>query len=117
MEGHAVTKESKNVATLCHLVSFSGYVIPLGGVLGPLIVWLLKRKESDFVDFHGKESVNFQISILIYTIVSVLLIFLAIGFFLLGALAIFNLVGVILASIRANDGDLYRYPLCIRILG
>jgi hypothetical protein len=117
MEEYAITKRSKNLATLCHLLSFCGYLIPFGGIVGPLILWLLKKRESRFIDYHGKESVNFQISILIYTIVSVILISVVIGFILLGALAIFNLVCVILASVRANDGEFYRYPLCIRLIG
>jgi uncharacterized Tic20 family protein len=117
MEDYTITKQSKTIATLCHLFSFCGYLIPfVGGVLGPMILWLLKRKNSEFIDIHGKESVNFQISILVYTILSALLITAAIGFILLGAVAIFNLVCVILASIRANDGELYRYPFCIRLI-
>lgn len=60
---------------LCHLSAFAGAVFPVfGNILGPLVVWLLRRKDSPFIDFHGRQSVNFQISLTIYLIVSAVLI-------------------------------------------
>ncbi len=111
-----LTKEEKTYGMLSHLVSFAGYIIPLGNIIGPLVVWLLKKNESSYVDYHGKESLNFQISILIYVVVSIILSFVLIGIPLLIALAIFDIVVVIIAAIRANDGEYYQYPLCIRFL-
>lgn len=102
---------------LCHLLALAAYVgIPFGNIIGPLVMWLVKKDESAFVDRHGKESLNFQISMTIYSIVCIPLCFLIIGFFLLIALVVFDVVQIILASIKANDGRHYRYPLCIRIL-
>ena len=111
-----VSKDTRTVAMLCHLSAFAGYLVPMGNIAGPLLVWLLKREESPFIDFHGKESVNFQISVFIYFIVSLLLMFVLIGFLLLPILVVFELVVVILAAVRANDGQEYRYPLSIRFI-
>ena len=79
-------------------------------------MWLLKRSEVPAVEAHGKEALNFQISVTIYAIVCILLIFVAIGFFLLIGLGIAALVLVIIASIKASSGELYRYPLTIRFI-
>lgn len=107
-------KEEKTYGMLCHLLAFSGLIIPLGNILGPLIVWLLKKDQSSYVDMHGKESLNFQISNTIYTIISGLLIFVIIGFITTPLLFVFWLVFTIIASIRASEGNSYRYPLTIR---
>lgn len=102
---------------LCHLSALSGWVgVPLGHILGPLLVWLFKKDESPFIDAEGKESLNFQISMTIYLAVSAILIFVVVGFVLIGILFIFNLVYVILASIEASKGQPYRYPLTIRFI-
>lgn len=109
---------------LCHLSALAGLLIPAAGhFIGPLIVWLLKRDEIPEVDQHGKESLNFQISVFLYAValafVCFVLMFVLIGFLLLplfGVLYLANIVLVIIASIQANDGALYRYPLTIRLL-
>ncbi len=96
---------------LCHLSAFTGHLIPLGSFLGPLIVWLVKKGEDPGVDAHGKEAVNFAISMHIWGVVAAILILAFIGFFLL-----VWLVCVILASVKASNGEFYRYPLTIRFL-
>jgi uncharacterized Tic20 family protein len=109
---------------LCHLSALAGFVIPAAGhIAGPLLVWLLKRDGSKEVDEHGKESVNFQISILIYSaalgIVCFVLMFVVIGFLLIPLFAVLYLLDVVLvivASVKANNGELYRYPLTIRLI-
>jgi uncharacterized Tic20 family protein len=102
---------------LCHLLALCGLLgVPFGNVLGPLVMWLVKREEIPFVDECGKEAVNFQISMTIYTIVAGLLLFAAIGFILLPAILIMNLVFTIIASIQAGEGRNYQYPLTIRII-
>ncbi|UCF64503.1 MAG: DUF4870 domain-containing protein [bacterium] len=112
----AVSKDARTFGMLCHLLAFSGFVIPLGNIIGPLVVWLLKKDEFPFVDDQGKESLNFQISLLIYLLISAVLIVVVIGIFLLIALGIFMIVMVIIATIRANEGQKYRYPMTIRLL-
>lgn len=111
-----LTRDERFYGMLCHVLSFCGYVVPLGHIVGPLAIWLAKKDESAFVDQQGRESLNFQISMLIYFVVAVVLCFLLIGFVFLPVLAVFHVVVVIIAGIRANDGESYRYPLCIRFL-
>lgn len=101
---------------LCHLSAFGGLFVPLGNIWGPLIFWLIKKDEFAEVDLHGKESLNFQISMTIYFVVSFFLSFLLIGIPMLIALAVMWVVVVIIASVRANAGELYRYPLTIRFI-
>lgn len=104
-------------AGLCHATALVAYLgIPFGNIIGPLIVWLIKKSEIPFVDDQGKESLNFQISILIYALISAVLIFAFVGFFLLVAVALFHVVATILATIKASQGIAYRYPLCIRLI-
>ena len=81
-----------------------------------MIVWLAKRSDSPEIDEHGKESLNFQISMLIYNVIAGLLCLVLIGFVILFILHILNLVLVIVASIQASEGKLYRYPITIRLI-
>jgi uncharacterized Tic20 family protein len=102
---------------LCHASALVGFFVPWAGhILGPLIVWLAKRGDSPEIDAHGKESLNFQISMLIYSLIAGVLCLVLIGFVLLGILHILNLVLVIIASIQASEGKLYRYPISIRLI-
>jgi uncharacterized Tic20 family protein len=112
----AVSQDEKMWGMLCHLGALAGYLIPFGNIVGPLVVWLIKKEQMPFVDDQGKESLNFQISVTIYAIVSGILILALIGFLLLPAVLIFGLVMVIIAAVKANGGEAYRYPLCIRFL-
>jgi uncharacterized Tic20 family protein len=114
------TSTSSNTRTwciLCHAAALSGiFLHALGHFFGPLIVWLLKRGESAEIDAHGKESVNFQISMLIYNAIALILCLVVIGIPLLIVLWILNTVFVIIASIQASEGKLYRYPIAIRFI-
>ena len=103
-----VSSDDRTYALLLHLSSF---VAP---VLGPLVMWLIKRNESDFIDHHGQEAMNFALTMLIAVIVSVVLIFVLVGILLLFALSIAGLVMPILAAIAAQRGEHYRYPAVIR---
>lgn len=111
-------KEARTWAMLCHLGGLGVYVIPtIGHILAPLIVWLIKKDESPFVDDQGKESLNFQISVTIYAVIAAVLIPLfGFGFLLLIALGIFDVIVIIIAAVKANSGEKYRYPLCIRFI-
>ena len=110
-------RQERQWGMFCHLAALSGWIgVPFGSIVGPLIVWLVKKDEHPFVDDQGKESLNFQISLLIYGIVCAILIFVIVGIFLLIALAIYGLVMVIIASVKANQGEYYRYPLTIRFI-
>ena len=108
--------EEKTFGMLCHLAALAGFLIPMGHIIGPLVIWLIKKQESAFVDDQGKESLNFQITMTIFAIISFILMFVLIGFVLIIAVAIFLLVMVIIASVKANNGIKYRYPINIRII-
>jgi uncharacterized Tic20 family protein len=102
---------------LCHASALLGFFFPWAGhIIAPLIVWLVKRGDSPEIDAHGKESINFQLSMLIYSVISGILCLILIGFALLAILHIVNVVLVIIASIRASEGKFYRYPITIRFL-
>ena len=109
-------QKERTWAMFCHLSAFAGFIIPFGGIIGPIIVWAIKRDQYPFVDHHGKESVNFQISMLIYYVISAILIIILIGFALLVALFFFRLIIVVVAALKANEGVRFRYPLCIRFI-
>ncbi|MBN1521738.1 MAG: DUF4870 domain-containing protein [Candidatus Aureabacteria bacterium] len=111
-------KQACNWGMLCHLTALSGFIgVPFGNILGPLIIWLIKKNEIPFVDDQGKESLNFQISMFIYTILPLLLtIFLCIFFPILLILLVANIVLVIIASVKASNGEAYRYPFTIRFI-
>lgn len=117
MEPLPTSPAARTWAVACHASALLGFFVPAGGhILAPLIVWLLRRGESAEVDEHGKESLNFQLSMLIYSVVAAVLMLMLIGFVLLPLLHVANLVLVIIASLRASEGQMYRYPLTIRFL-
>ncbi len=109
--------QDKMNAMLCHLLALLGFIgIPFGNVLGPLVMWLVKKDSSPLVDENGKESLNFQISMTIYFIISFALTFILIGIPLMILLAIADLVLVIMASVKVNNGESYQYPMTIRLI-
>ena len=111
------SKTEKNWVMLSHLSALAVFLgMPFGNIIGPLVVWLLKRDEYESVDRQGKESLNFQISVTVYFIVSAILSIIAVGFVLMAAIAVFTLVMVISASIKAGEGEDYIYPLTIRFI-
>jgi len=141
----------KNIATFIHLSTFSRFIIPFGNFIGPIVLWMVNKDKSDFVDTHGKQAINFQMSILLYVLI---LGILTVPFFLfniitsldfldfhafdgihinisepspllylgggLGVLAvlgfILELVFIVIASLKARDGEIYQYPLTINFL-
>jgi hypothetical protein len=117
METSTTSSNVRTWTVLCHASALVGFFVPWAGhILGPLIVWLAKRGDSPEIDEHGKESLNFQISMLIYNLIAGVLCLVLIGFVILGILHILNLVLVIVASIQASEGKLYRYPITIRLI-
>ncbi len=102
---------------LCHLTGLAGFILPpFGQIIGPLVIWLIKRNELPSVDEYGKEAVNFQISMTIYMFIAGILCFILIGIPLLIALVITDLVSIIVASLKASNGELFRYPATIRFI-
>jgi len=104
-------------AALCHASALLGVFLHFPGhLIPPLIIWLAKRDESPELDAHGKETVNFQISMLIYNAVAAVFCLILIGFVFLAVLWVLNAVLVIIASIKASEGKFYRYPFTIRLI-
>jgi uncharacterized Tic20 family protein len=117
MEGRAMAMSRNTWGMLCHLTALVMYVgVPLGNILGPLIVWLIKKDEFPFVDMQGKESLNFQISMTIYGLIAGALTTVLIGWVFLAVLFIVNIFFIIRASLVANRGIPYRYPFTIRLI-
>ncbi len=110
-------KEELNWAMFCHLAALSGFVIPLGNVIGPLIIWLIKKDTMPLVNEHGKEALNFQITVLIAMIISVILMFVLIGIVLMVVVGIGALVLTIMAAVKVANGQTdYRYPWTLRLI-
>lgn len=105
-----VSKDARMWAMLCHLLGlFTSFI-------GPLIVWLIKKEEDPFISNQGKEALNFQITVAIASVVSALLSVICIGIILGMAVAIADLVFCIVAAVKANSGEAYRYPVSIRFI-
>lgn len=107
---------NRNWAMLLHLSVFAGWFIPMLGFLAPIVIWQVKRAEIPELEEHGKEVLNFMLSMLIYSVISGVLIFAFVGFFLLLALGAIGLIFPIIGGIKASNGELWRYPLIIRLV-
>jgi uncharacterized Tic20 family protein len=108
--------ETRRWAAATHIAAIAGYVIPFGNIIGPLLVWQLKKEDGQLIDDQGKESVNFQITVSIAMLVSALLTLILIGFLLIFVIGLGALILVVIAAIKANDGEAYRYPLTLRFI-
>lgn len=110
-------KQSNTWGMLCHLTALSLCIgIPFGNIVGPLVVWLIKKDEYAFVNEQGQESLNFQISMTIYGVISAILCLVIIGFFLLLAIVVADFILVIIATVKASKGEAYKYPFTIRLI-
>ncbi len=109
-------KDDSTLGLVCHLLSLAGFTVPLGNILGPLILWLVKRADSPYLDEVGKEVVNFNISWTIYMAVAAFSILALVGFLLLPLVALAWLILVILGAINGSNGKFHRYPLTIRLI-
>ncbi|MFD2613804.1 DUF4870 domain-containing protein [Paenibacillus gansuensis] len=105
-----VSNDDKNLALLAHLLGL------FTSVIAPLVIWILKKDSSPYIERHAKEAVNFQLSLIIYYFAAGLLCIVLIGFLLLPLIGLFHLIFAIIASIRAYNGEYYRYPLTIRLI-
>lgn len=111
----AVSTDARNWAVISHLSAFVMFVgIP--AVIGPVVAWALKKQEDPFIDFHGKEAVNFNISFLIYGAVSAILILAVVGIILLPIVLLTWFALVIVGAVNAGNGQYYKYPFTIRFI-
>ena len=115
--GGPISREARKWAMLCHLIALVGLLANgIGFVLGPLVVWLVKKEDDPFIDEQGKEALNFQLTMLIAALLSGLLVIVLIGFVLLFVIFALMIIFPIVAAIKANDGEHYRYPLSLRLI-
>ena len=110
-------KDEQNWAMACHLSALAGFLIPFGNLVGPLVVWLIKRAEYPLVDRHGKEALNFQITVMLAALVAGILCLILIGFVLIFVVYIGALVLTIIAAVKVANGEMdYKYPFALRLL-
>ncbi|MGA8045425.1 MAG: DUF4870 domain-containing protein, partial [Dermatophilaceae bacterium] len=103
-------QEEKGWSLAAHLL------VLVGGFVAPLIIWLVFKGRGPFLEHHAKESLNFQITVTIAAIVSVLAMFLLVGFVMILVLIPWMIIMPILAAVKANNGEWYRYPLTLRLI-
>jgi uncharacterized Tic20 family protein len=118
-----VPHEERNYGMIVHLSALAAYVLPaFGAIIGPLVAWLVLKERSSYADDQGKEALNFNISLLLYGAAAGLFSIVTFG---LGALIVWpvwvllpivQVVFIVLATIAANKGEVYRYPLTIRLV-
>lgn len=116
MERIVDDKDERMWGMFCHLSGLAGFLIPFGNIIGPLIVYSLKKDEYPFVKDQGRESLNFQISSTIYILISVVAVLFIIGIFFLLIVPLVVLILTVIASVKANEGEYYRYPFTIEFI-
>lgn len=104
------TNDERLLAAAIYVVSF------FTAFVGPLIIWLLKKNDSDFIDYHGKEYLNFIISYSVYSIISAILMLVLIGFVTIWIVGIASFIFTIIAAIKAYEGKEYRIPFVFRLI-
>lgn len=114
MDTNAIS--DKQWALIAHLGTLAGYVIPFGNIIVPLVVYVSKKDESEYVREHARESLNFQITFTLLVIAAVITIVLMVGILFLIILPIVNLIFVILAALAIDKGEFYHYPLAIKFV-
>lgn len=113
MKTHSISEDDKNLAVLVHLSGFLGYVVPFGNLIAPLVIWLTKKDTSPFVAEHAKNVLNFQISLVIYYVIAILLVIVLVGIPVLIGIFIAALIFMVKGAIAASDRLTYRYPATI----
>jgi uncharacterized Tic20 family protein len=109
--------EARQWAMLCHFAAFAWVLAPMvGNVIGPLIAWQLKKDLDPFVDQQGKEALNFQITVSLALMICSLLAWMLIGFPLMLLVSVAALVLTVIAGVKANEGQAYRYPFAWRLI-
>ena len=133
-----MNRDARIYGMLCHLLVLAGYFFPFGNIIGPLAVWLAKKNEHPFVDDQGKESLNFQISMMIYAVAlaiisvgliivsqaqgwsaiayTIVLVIACVGLLLIPFVVLAMFIYPIIAAVKANDGIPYRYPFTIKFV-
>jgi len=113
----ATEQETRQWAMFLHLSQLAGFVLPLAGLVLPIVIWQVKKTSLPGIDVHGKVVANWIISVIVYGVACVLLAFVVIGIPLLVALAVVALVFPIIGGMKAGNGEVWRYPMSLTILG
>jgi hypothetical protein len=110
-------KQARNWGMFCHLAALTIWLgIPFGNIIGPLLIWLIKKDELPIVEREGKESLNFQITMSIYIIIAAILCIVLIGIPILIGLVVAQIALVIIAAVKVSNGEAYRYPFTLRFI-
>jgi uncharacterized Tic20 family protein len=115
-EINSYTQSERDWAMFCHLSAFTGFFFPMGGIIGPLVCWISRKDESQWVDTNGKSALNFQLSLLMYFVLTIPLCFIIVGIPILLFLIVLKVVCIVIAAIRAAKGEAFKYPLSIPFL-
>jgi uncharacterized Tic20 family protein len=113
---HYTSSDERTWSVVVHLSALCALFIPLGHLLGPLVIWLIKRGEMPMVDRHGKEALNFQITVTLASFLCGLLFVVGLGVILLFVLLAADAVLVIMAAVKTSRGEAFRYPLTWRLI-
>lgn len=111
-----VELQTRQWAMFLHFSLLAGFVVPIVGLVAPIIIWQLKKDELPGIDVHGKIVVNWILSMIIYGVVSTVLILVLVGIPLLMALGVISVVFPIIGGIKANSGEIWDYPLSLSFL-
>ncbi len=108
-----LTADDKQWAMFCHLSCLAGFIFPGGNIIGPLVCWMMKKENSPFVDYHGKESLNFQLNLMVAILICM---FTIIGIPVAMVLGVVGLIMPVMAGMKANEGEYYEYPYIVRVI-
>jgi uncharacterized Tic20 family protein len=112
----AISKEERNWAMFAHLSALLVYPTLIGGIVGPLVIWLMRKDDMSFAADQAKETLNFQITVYLIGLVCCILFLILIGFVLFGLLVVAHVVLTIIAAVKASEGVAYRYPFNLRLI-
>ncbi|HKE45738.1 MAG TPA: DUF4870 domain-containing protein [Steroidobacteraceae bacterium] len=112
----AISKEERNWAMLAHLSGLLAFATLIGGILGPLVLWLIRKDEMTFAADQAKEALNFQITVFVAGLIAGVMCLVLIGFVLLAILVVVDLILMIVAAVKASEGVSYRYPFNLRLI-
>ena len=108
--------ETNQFCMLMHLAQFAGFLVPFAGLVLPIVMWATNKDQSELVDLHGKNILNWIISSVIYVAISMLLMIVFIGFLTFAAYCICAIIFIIIGAIKANEGIVYKYPLALNFI-
>ncbi len=111
-----VSSDERTWAILVHASAFAGFFVPFGNILAPLVVWLIKREESEFVDANGKQALNFQMTWTVIIVFALFSLLVGVGLFLVPIVALAWVILVVLATVRASENEVYDYPLTVDLV-